>query len=756
MKKLYILSVLACFGFSATRAQEVKPKLSPVTRAYMLDAAKPANQGKIPQGYVYKKRNDGKSCISGMIKVDPAKAALVDARLKAIDVAIGTKAGNIWTVVVPAENMTAFTGISGISYIQIDEPAFPSLSLARKTTRVDSVQKGYNLPMGYSGKGVIVGIMDFGFDYTHPTMYDTSGGHYRINRVWEMNGGGTAPTGFAYGNELTDTNAIKAKGTDNEHQTHGTCVAGMAAGSGFRSPGDTLYRGMAYEADMILVGVRRDSIEQEWLTGGFSDFVDGVNYIYRCADAAGKPAVVNISWGSQSGPHDGTSLANQAFDAMTGAGKILVMSGGNDGTDSIYLHKTFTATDTSVSTFLRFSNNTYKRTWIDIWGDTSKTFCVNTTLYHAGVAGNSTGSICIDDLVHDHYLIAANGLDTCFVQVITSSSEYNDKPRVTLNIYNKATDSVGITVTGNDGTIDMWNEYYYYGYTYGYLCEFTALGQPWATRGSTSTTVSDMGASKSTLLVGAYVTTPKFNSLYGGAGLTYPGYGAGLLAGFSSRGPMIDGRIKPDITAPGLTIATSTNSFDADYTATGSQSVLLTSIYTDPITSVNYFYGQFSGTSAAAPAASGIVALMLQVAPTITPEKVKSVLFANAIQDFYTKTLPASGTNDWGHGKINAYGAIRQLVKETSVYAVVGGTLDCVLYPNPNNGSCTLDLDSRKAETLRVEVLNTTGTLVHAQEWRVNAGSNQLPVQLSGIAKGLYIVRVSGSEGQICIKTELK
>jgi hypothetical protein len=219
---------------------------------------------------------------------------------------------------------------------------------------------------------------------------------------------------------------------------------------------------------------------------------------------------------------------------------------------------------------------------------------------------------------------------------------------------------------------------------------------------------------------------------------------------------MVDGRIKPDITAPGLTITTSTNSFDADYTQTGSQAALLTALYTHPVTGVKYYYGQFSGTSAASPAAAGIVALMLEAAPSATPAKIKDVLFLNAIQDSRTGVLPAAGNNNWGHGKINAYGSVRQLVKETSIYAVIGSPLDCVLYPNPNNGNCTLDFNGNKSETLQVEVLSITGQLVHAQQWHVGAGANQLPLSLSGLAKGMYVVKVSGSTGQMCIKTETR
>ena len=381
MKKYLLFLLLAVFAFPllSQNNAEIKPKLSPLTKKYLHDISVSKKNDKAPPGYLYKKRSDGKLYISALIKV--ADPALVQQKLTTIGAKVGTKAGNIWTVQVPYKMMTNFCEITGISYIQMDEPVRANLDIARKTTRVDSVHQGINLPMKYSGKNIVVGVIDFGFDYNHPTFYDTLHSKYRIKRVWELNSTGTPPPGYNYGKEITDTLLIKAQGTDNTKQTHGTWVVGMAAGSGYGSnPANTRFRGMAYEADLVLVGVRRDSIEQEWLQGSFSDFIDGINYIYTYAASVGKPCVVNISWGSQSGPHDGSTLFNLACNNLTGPGKILVMSAGNEGQENIHLSKTFTPTDTLLNTFLTFSSNTYKRTWVDVWANPGETFCGKVTL----------------------------------------------------------------------------------------------------------------------------------------------------------------------------------------------------------------------------------------------------------------------------------------------------------------------------------------------------------------------------------------
>jgi minor extracellular serine protease Vpr len=614
------------------------------------------------------------------------------------------------------------------------------------------VHKAVNLNTPFSGKDVVVGVIDFGFDYNHPVFYDTLGVRYRIKRVWELNGTGTPPPGYTYGNELTDTAAIKAKGTDNTQQTHGTAVAGIAAGSGYGSALNSRYRGMAYDADLVLVGVRRDSIEQQWLEGSFSDFIDGINYIFKYASSVGKPAVVNISWGSQSGPHDGSTLFNEACDNLTGSGKIVVMSAGNEGEEKIHLAKTFTPTDSTIHTFLDFVPDFYKRTWIDAWGDAGKTFCAQATLYKNGVAGNATGFVCINNSIETQYLIGENGTDTCTVEFISSDAEFNGRPRLTMNIYNKAADSIGITFKGTDGHIDMWNEYYYYGYTHSFLSDFNNHGYAWAENGNTVSTVSDMGSGKHVLLIGAYASKIQWRDI-NGFSHSYGGYAeVGKMVPFSSHGPMLDGRVKPDIAAPGLTMATAVSSYATDYTPTGAKSNNVVTAYTEPVTNKKYYFSEFIGTSASGPVASGIVALMLQADPYMFPFHVRDILAQTAITDVQTGTLPPQGDNTWGHGKINAYGAVKMAIQTAGLYQFAGKKLDCALYPNPNNGNFTIDYDTDKQETISIEIYNITGKLVATKQVHSYAGNNQYELQPDALPSGLYIVKLSSEEGKASIK----
>lgn len=745
MKKL-LLSVICCFLAASVFAQAIMhtPQLSPFTRKYLHDIKNERQYSS--SEYALRKLADGKTYLRAMIKVADAPLAL--AGMESLGALVGTKAGNIWTVHIPADQAEAFCNLNGILYIELDQPVYPKLNVARQTTHADSVHNGINLPQAYTGKNVVMGVLDFGFDYNHPTFYDTTHSQYRIKKVWELNSIGTPPAGYAYGNEITDTTLIKAQGTDNALQMHGTSTAGIAAGSGFGStPQTNRFRGFAYESDLVLVGVRRDTIAQQWMQGSFSDFVDGINYVFDYSTSVSKPAVVNISWGSQSGPHDGSTLFNQACNNLSGPGKIVVMSAGNEGQEKIHLSKTFTPTDTVLNTFLNFTSNVYKRTWVDTWGEAGKTFCASVTLYHNGVAGTSTGYYCIDDSIHDVNLIASNGIDTCVVQFITSASTFNGKPRTTVDIYNKSADSVAVSIKSNDGTIHAWNEYYYYGYVYGYQCSFDSLNQNWAVSGNNVSTVSDMGAADSVIMVGAYCSKSNFTDINGNS-WTYNGYVLpARIVPFSSRGPMADGRIKPDITAPGLTIATSSSSYDTSYTPTGSNSALVIKSYFDATLNKTFYYSEFSGTSASAPCVAGIVAMMMEVNPNLSAKQALDIIAATAITDIYTTALPPQGNNTWGHGKINAYQAIKTLLIQTGNYTYTGEMSECLLYPNPAKNYATLSYEAKGYEDLIIELVDIKGSIIQCSNWNVKDGMNEHKINLENLSSGSYVVKVTSAKG---------
>jgi len=219
---------------------------------------------------------------------------------------------------------------------------------------------GTNHLLGNTGKGVIVGIVDTGIDWCHPDFVDPSTGRSRILYLWDQTMspiyGEHSPLGF-YGVEYGNADINAALGMCNhslvrsvDTDGHGTHVAGIAAGNGTASGG--LYRGMAPEADIIVV--KSD--------GSDPKLIDGVDYVFQKAAALGKPAVVNLSWGGHLDPHDGTSFLDTVLDYLSGSGRILVASAGNEGGDNIHAQLTGGAGDITLAT-------NYADVPIDVWHD---------------------------------------------------------------------------------------------------------------------------------------------------------------------------------------------------------------------------------------------------------------------------------------------------------------------------------------------------------------------------------------------------
>lgn len=747
MKKLYI-AFSAFLVSTALFAQHtnVQPKLSANTQQYLwrIDHEHGGNPTVMPE-YVYKMDASHNVYVSALIKV---QAGFNASALTPLGVKIGTKAGNVWTAQIPLNNVRSFTHLSGIQCIDLDQPAFATLDTARVLTRVDSVQAGYGLPQPYSGHNVVVGIVDAGFDYTHPTFYDTAYQAYRIKRVWEeKNITGTPPSGYSYGTEYSDSLSIITKAHDITSGTHGTHVSGIAAGSGFGSTGDKRFRGMSYNSDIVMVGIYPTAAY--WLNTGMTDMLDGIHYVFDYAGSVGKPAVANLSWGCPLGPHDGTSLFSQACDAITGPGEIFVLSGGNNGTDRIHLQKTFTTSDTLLASIATFASTlTVKKNQFDIWGETGKTFNLSFSLYYGTTKIDSTMRLSLDDQTHSLYMIGTS-LDTVFLTVTTVSSEFNGKPHMLIQAYSKVNDRLCINITGTDGTVNVWQGFVLN--TTGYYGAFNKYTFTFASNGDSQMTVSDMVTTQSAIGVAAYNSKPSFVNV-SGASLTYSGYPKGAIASFSSKGPTVDGRTKPNIAGPGMAVASAVSSVDTTFYPSGDSYNSVVSTYVSPLNGTTYSYAMEAGTSMSGPAVSGIVGLLLEAAPTLSPTDVMTILSNTAIRDSYTGTITAAGSNTWGWGKVNAYHAMLEVLGMTTGIHHEETNLNCILYPNPNAGNYNIEYVGGFNESLQVKVMDARGQLLINQKWTVQPGSNHFQVDLSNYAQGIYFTEISGKSGRTTVK----
>ena len=201
------------------------------------------------------------------------------------------------------------------------------------------------------------------------------------------------------------------------------------------------------------------------------------------------------------------------------------------------------------------------------------------------------------------------------------------------------------------------------------------------------------------------------------------------MANFSSFGPTLDGRIKPDISAPGVNVASSISSFtDDSYSA----------VATVPFQGRNYPFARFSGTSMAAPAATGTVALMLEADPTLTPADIRDIIRSTARTDNFTGTIPPGGSTRWGMGKVNAYHAVTQVLGTAAM--AERGRDQLSVWPNPAQDRLFIELPDHATGT-RLTVRDALGRTVLS---RTVTASGAVSLDASAWAPGLYLVRLEG------------
>jgi len=214
--------------------------------------------------------------------------------------------------------------------------------------RADSTRETLRRPaeLSLTGKGVVIGVVDWGLDVDHPN-FKRPDGSTRLIALWDQRSprhrqpGTTAeapPEPYGYGTVHTRERIDQALQTAHPFRTlgydsadadrgggaHGTHVTDIAAGNGARGP-----TGVAPEADLVFVHLADRG------TGGLANLGDSVRLLeavdFIARTAGDRPWVINLSMGRHGGPHDGTTLTEIALDELLSAapGRFLAQSGGN-------------------------------------------------------------------------------------------------------------------------------------------------------------------------------------------------------------------------------------------------------------------------------------------------------------------------------------------------------------------------------------------------------------------------------------------
>lgn len=615
---------------------------------------------------------------------------------------VGAIIGSIASMRIPVQFLDENFSFTGIEYIEVAEKLSPELDRALIDTRANLVHQGIGLPQSYTGRDVIIGVVDWGFDYTHPTFFDTLLTQNRILAAWDQEKKiGIPAPGFSHGSYYSNTAELAIAESDTFSQVtdyHGTHVAGIAGGSG----GGTNYRGVGFESQFLFSQMRRD----------VSSSLDAFQWMYNEAQTAGKRLVINNSWGGyRTQPLDGTSLTSQAIDALSEQGVIFVFSAGNNGDINFHLKKTFT--DDSIRTrVMGFNYNSDHELWgqtVSMWGEVGHPFSAKLRILSATniIVGET-------ELIHtatspaltDTFLII--GADTVFYNFIVDAAHpLNGRPQMTLNVKSEnQTLKQTIYATAQSGTVHFWNTRLteYGGGNWGY--GFTAPTAGYV-NGDKNYGIGHPAVTSSVITVAAHETN-------------------NLLTAFSSYGPRMDEVLKPEISAPGKDIISAFSSFSEDGFVPAGEVVF---------NGKKYEFIRLSGTSMSAPMVSGAVALLLEADPDLAPSQVKQILLDYARNDSLTGEIGPDGHVRWGYGKLDIHEAILSLLssgnKDISEH-------ENKLFPNPARD--ILYVDGQFSGKEIYNLYNSNGA-------HISTGIFNGSISLTNLASGMYVMKIEGSGG---------
>jgi len=724
MKKFLLLVLISAFTLSAHAGNAHMGKLSPWLRQLVRTQQRQSSESRSGPAL----RHEPAVCAF----VEIADGADADALFHRYNSSSLAHTGNIHIARIPLYELARLSLNSHVCRIEA-RPSGHVLtdSLARHINALP-VYQGISLPQAFTGQGVVVGLMDIGFDLTHPTFFDPSGQHYRISRLWDMLSldtiGSTLPVGRDYRGKA-ELLAL-AHSRDAADQWHGTHTAGIAAGSGYDSP----FRGMAPESDICLVSnavsESRDSIPQE-LWGEFTFATDalGFKYLFDYAKSVGKPCVASFSEGSSQDFAGYDMLFYKMLANLVGPGRILVAAAGNNG----YL-KSWFRKDTGTA-----SMGTFLQGW-ELFFSTLKSahdFTLRLVAYDA--AGNDTILLSTRQLLATQdSLITLYPLGLDSLQVMAYPSCYEAKEMCYDLVFYRNGRTIGydvplsLEVLGRRAEVEFWR---------GSAKMVSSDLNPLLNAGEYGHDIHSPSSAPCIISVGATTYRDSIQNVWGNWKKYWLGE-QGLRVEFSSIGPTMDGRIKPDVVAPGNNIVSSSSSFFLEKHPDVDEATW--DVERFDLNGRTYTWHSATGTSMSCPAVAGAIALWLQARPDLTPEQALDVIAHTARQPEPQLSYP---NNYYGYGEIDVYRGLLYLLGIDAIESVsarhtqadvrLSGKQLRVALPQPAEQSVT------------VGIYSVDGRLRHTAS--LAKGLQQATIPLPCLPPGIYAVQI-GREGSTLIR----
>ena len=675
--------------------------------------------------------------LSLIITTQPNTSAQVTEMLIQAGQHATTISNTVVTARVTPEWLTTLSNDTRIVRLTASKRLRPFLQKARQVTGVDRVHAGDNLDTPFTGKGIVIGVIDQSFEFKHMGFLDENG-KSRIKMLWDRSKdiekdiqSKAAPVYNV--DALTKTHETYDPGSG-----HGTHVTNIAAGS---KHADNPFYGVAPKADIVVIPSSFENTE----------IIEDIRAVKAYASREHKPWVVNLSLGSVIGPHDGSTDYDQAIDRMAqDKGGIVVGAMGNEGDQYFHAFSSFQPGETK-QVFIHYEKDQDGNateddlTHIDFWGISevnAEQFTVTPIL---AVKSSNAEQLKVKKYGADFW---KKYLDDGKVwsEISPKNNRENHFVGVKMNKlledlgsrYKKIIFGVEITAKSTntaDATLHGW--IYSEEPNYARFVKAKTDSKFESIKPDNLYIVGEGGASiPSAIAVGSFTTTVTDQHEKEGAHST-----------FSSNGPWLNPNYpKPAVLAPGASIMSALNKYAPGFDKNNAA-------YSNRFNNKVYHYGYMEGTSMATPFVAGSIALWLEANPQLSYTDVLDIL-----KETSNKHLDMGGkewTPTYGYGMINVYAGLKLALKKagkdplTAIERVSGSADPATFHTTATQWQILFNNPER---TATIEVMSLDGRSLYRQQLSSIAQGDEVNIPTDRFTPGVYVLQVSTSGAKIAQK----
>lgn len=583
---------------------------------------------------------------------------------------------DISIVTIPIDKLPEASVTKGIRRIEAKQSHSQCFTDTTRTIlNAKKVNDGISpLPHPFTGKDVLMGIMDIGFDITHPNFRSREDGSLRIKRMWDFLDLDSPQSGttLTIGGEHTSEEDLLAyqHSADGMEQTHGTHTLGIAAGSGY----DSKYIGMVPDADICCVANIADE-DQHLLPDSLKYLATyaldalGFKYIFDYADQTGKPCVISFSEGSEQDLRGDDKLYYEMLDKLTGPGRIIVSAAGNRGQNCNFIHKSAGKPDAiagikkwayeNAAMYFTIDASAPVQTLIIAQGRGENEGISDTLRLTPVQLAEAYSETEADTIRHtffgEQYTATVQGFPNCYddgrcVYEIELTTPGMIGYNFNIDLVVKETDKPADVKLYSDTGELVWSERYQ------------------RNDGMSKASIVSPAAAPAVICVGSTSYRTEITN-YKGDHIVNKNGSNGTKTPFSSTGPTVDNRMKPDVMAPGVNVISSYSSYYLEQNPNAGD------IYYDvkhfTYNDRTYAWNCNSGTSMACPAAAGVIASWLEACPTLSPEDLLDVIAHTSRKPETSLSYP---NNSYGYGEIDAYAGLLYILHLDRIEALRNAT----------------------------------------------------------------------------------